>query len=81
VCKIAASSLQMATFNSKAMKDAPDAPSFSLGFDSPVKVDSFTSSELVKLEAILAEVDQKAAKNREVEDGISSLKAKKRDGR
>jgi high-affinity K+ transport system ATPase subunit B len=61
------------------MKDAPDALSFSLGFDSPAKVDSFTSSELVRLEAILAEVDQKAAKNREVKEGISSLKAIKEE--
>jgi hypothetical protein len=52
---------------------------FSLGFDSPTKIDSFTSSELVKLEAILVEVDQKAAKDREAEEGISCLKAIKEE--
>jgi hypothetical protein len=61
------------------MKDAPDAPSFSLGFDIPTKVDSFRSSELVQLEVILAEVYQKAVKDREAEEGISSLKAIKEE--
>jgi hypothetical protein len=79
VCKIVTSYLQMEAFNSQAMKDAPDALSFSLGFDSPAKVDSFTSSELVRLEVILAEVDQKVAKNMEVKEGISSLKAIKEE--
>jgi hypothetical protein len=79
VHKIATSSLQKAAFNSQAMKDALDAPSFSLGFDSLAKIDSFTSYELVKLEAILAEVDQKVAKDREAEEGISSLKAIKEE--
>ena len=49
----------------QALKDAPDAPSFSLGIDnSPTKADSFTTSDIEKLGEILAESDRIALEKR-----------------